>query len=348
MIGEALDGQRAGEILREQPERLRVLEVAQRVHLPLGVARVAREQARELGAPRAPIGLRQQHARIEQLVEQDRLARQVVGRPLRCAHQLRESRQHRRMLDQEREIGAAPAHRLEELEQPLEHRLRVGAAFLLRRRDLRAAAAPAHRRAAARAPAAARSVARADAHRGRARSPAGSAKPAAPRTSLRRLGVDTSPRHSAANASSVGVASRRHRCVGGRRGAASPRRAAPNRLANCSETAARCASSASSNDSTSAKPDRLRRARRVPRPPTAASASAGRRGTAADARHCAGTRTRRATPRLPRRGQKAALLDRRRAPAAFRGRAARARARRARAAAPARRTRSRECRPARA
>ncbi len=100
MIGEALDRQRSGEVLREQAERLRVLELAQDVHLLLDVARLDGEQARELVPPRLPVGLREQHARVEQLVEQDRVARQVVGRPLRGAHQLREARQHGRVLGQ--------------------------------------------------------------------------------------------------------------------------------------------------------------------------------------------------------------------------------------------------------
>jgi hypothetical protein len=81
---------------------------------------------RELRTPRLPVGLRQQHAQVEELVEQDGVSRQVVGGPLRRAHQLRETRQHRRMLGQEREIRAAPAHRFEESEQPMEHGLRIG------------------------------------------------------------------------------------------------------------------------------------------------------------------------------------------------------------------------------
>ena len=109
MIGEALDGEPAAQVLRQQAERLRMLEVAQHVHLVLGVAGCAREQARELVAPRVPVRLGQQHARVEQLVEQQRMARQVVGGPRRRAHQVGEARQQRRMLDHQREIRAAPA-----------------------------------------------------------------------------------------------------------------------------------------------------------------------------------------------------------------------------------------------
>ena len=89
----------------------------------------SRMSARELRAPRVPVGRREQHARVEQLVEQQRVPRQVIGRPARRAHQLREARQHGRVLDQQGEIGAAPADRLEQVEQTLEDRLgsrRVG------------------------------------------------------------------------------------------------------------------------------------------------------------------------------------------------------------------------------
>ena len=90
--------------------------MAEHVHLPLGVAVGGGLHAFELAAPRLPVGLGQEHARIEELVEQDRVSREVFGRPLRGPHQLREAREHRRMLGQKREIGAAAAHRLQEPE----------------------------------------------------------------------------------------------------------------------------------------------------------------------------------------------------------------------------------------
>ena len=128
MVGEPLDGELAGQVLREQPERLRVLEVPERVHLALLVARVLREHARELGAPRAMVGLLHQHARVEQFVEQDRVPRQVVGRPGGRAHQPGQPGNQRRMLDDEREIGAAARDGLEQREQAHEGRLRPAAA----------------------------------------------------------------------------------------------------------------------------------------------------------------------------------------------------------------------------
>ena len=54
VVGEALDGQRAGQVLREQAKRLRVLEMAQHVHLPFGVAVGGGLHARELARATRP------------------------------------------------------------------------------------------------------------------------------------------------------------------------------------------------------------------------------------------------------------------------------------------------------
>ena len=155
VIGEALDREPAGDVLREQTKRLRVLEMSQRVHLAFLVADVMREACGKLAAPGAPVGFREQHARIEQLVEQDRVLHQEVGCPLRCSHQLREPGQQRRMLDHQRQVGAAAADRLQQCQQAQEDRLRRHAGHVLGRGHRRGGAASARRSAAATAPAAA-------------------------------------------------------------------------------------------------------------------------------------------------------------------------------------------------
>ncbi len=126
MVGEPLDRQPAFQVLHQQPERLRVLEVAQHVHLVLRVFRMGVEQARELRAPRVPIRLGEQHPCVEKLVEQQRMARQVVRCPSRRAHQVREARQQRRMLDHEGQVRAAARDRLQQREEALEDQLRTG------------------------------------------------------------------------------------------------------------------------------------------------------------------------------------------------------------------------------
>ena len=126
MIGQALDREQAREILREQAERVRVLEMAKRVHLALRIAGMTRQQRRKFASPGIPIGLLEQDARVEELVQQHRMPGEIVRRPGRCARQLGEPRQHGRMLGQQRKVGAAPAHRFEEGQEAPEDCLRVG------------------------------------------------------------------------------------------------------------------------------------------------------------------------------------------------------------------------------
>ena len=64
-----------------------------------------------------PVWLGEQDARVEQLVEEHRAPGQVIGGPGRCAHQLREARQQRRVLVQKRQVRAAAADRFEQSEQ---------------------------------------------------------------------------------------------------------------------------------------------------------------------------------------------------------------------------------------
>ncbi len=125
VIREPLHGERAGEVLHQQAKRLRVLEVPERIHLPLLVVARGLQRRCELLAPRVPVAFREQQPRVEQLVQQDRMARQVVGRPRGRRHEVGEPRHQRRMLDQQRQIRAATADGLQQVEQAREHRLRI-------------------------------------------------------------------------------------------------------------------------------------------------------------------------------------------------------------------------------
>ena len=100
--------QAASQVLHQQAKRLRVLKVAEHVHLVLGVVRPLREQSRELGPPRIPTRFGEQRACIEQLVEQQRMLRQVMGGPRGRTHEIGQSRQQGRVLDDERQVGTAP------------------------------------------------------------------------------------------------------------------------------------------------------------------------------------------------------------------------------------------------
>ena len=84
--------------------------------------------------PSVPVGVGQQHAAFEQFVEQQRTPREIVRRPGARGHQLRETRQHRRMLDEQRQVDAASADRFQQREQAAEHDLRLGAGRRCRHR----------------------------------------------------------------------------------------------------------------------------------------------------------------------------------------------------------------------
>jgi hypothetical protein len=72
-----------------------------------------------------PVGGDIKDARIEQFVEQNRVPGQVVGGPRRAADQFGELHQRLRILLQQRQIGAAPADRIEEIEAALPGRVGV-------------------------------------------------------------------------------------------------------------------------------------------------------------------------------------------------------------------------------
>src|SRR5438874_1167182 len=82
--------------------------MSQRVHLSLCVVAMRGKHPRQLVAPRPPIRLGEERSRVEQLVQQDRMARQIISGPRGRAYQLRETRQKRRMLDKQCEVGAPP------------------------------------------------------------------------------------------------------------------------------------------------------------------------------------------------------------------------------------------------
>ena len=102
MIGEALNRDSAGQILGEQPKALRVLEVTQGIHLSLGVAGMRLQRCSQFPSPLGPVRFGKKCPAIEQLIEQYRMPRQMLRCPGAGRHQLRKSRQYRRMFDQQR------------------------------------------------------------------------------------------------------------------------------------------------------------------------------------------------------------------------------------------------------
>ena len=98
MVGEPLDRQEPREVLRQQPKHLRLVRFAQQVHAPLGVASRVREARAQVRGEAREVGRRVEQAIVEQLVEQQRMARDELGRPARGADDPRHALQRVRML----------------------------------------------------------------------------------------------------------------------------------------------------------------------------------------------------------------------------------------------------------
>ena len=126
VVGEPLDAEQSGQILREQPEHLRLVHLAQQVHAALGVALVRGEPGTQLSREGVELGRRVKQAIVEQLVEQQRMARHELGRPARGADDPRDALERLRILGQQGEVGGAARDRFDEIDAAGERRLRVG------------------------------------------------------------------------------------------------------------------------------------------------------------------------------------------------------------------------------
>ena len=92
----------------------------------------------QAGAEFLPVRRRVERARVEQLVQQQRVARDVGRGPARCGQQLHHLFQRLRVFVEQRQIGAAPADGLEQVERARERGF--GRASPWRRARSRAAA----------------------------------------------------------------------------------------------------------------------------------------------------------------------------------------------------------------
>ena len=126
VVGEALDGEQARQVLRKQPEHLPLVLLPEQVHLPLGVALGAGERLAQARFEARPVGRRVEQAVVEQLVEQQRVARDEFRRPARGADHLGDALECLGVLGKEREVGGAARDRLDEIQPPRERRIRVG------------------------------------------------------------------------------------------------------------------------------------------------------------------------------------------------------------------------------
>ena len=116
-VAQALDAPAAGQILHRQPENLRVLEMAQRVHRRFGVAAAGIERGGQVLLQRLPVQRLHQLGR-QQFVEQGGMALQIVRQPAALGIEFGQLRQRRRMLLQKGQIRRPAADGFEKLGQP--------------------------------------------------------------------------------------------------------------------------------------------------------------------------------------------------------------------------------------
>ena len=125
VVGQRLDGLQSGQVLGQQAENLRVVHFAQDVHFAFGIAGMVGQAAPEFLAEFRPVGGDVIEARIEQFVEQQRVAAKVVGGPRRGADHVGDAAQRHRILLQQRQVGAAAADGFDEVQAARQRRVRV-------------------------------------------------------------------------------------------------------------------------------------------------------------------------------------------------------------------------------
>ena len=124
VVGQPLHGQAAIEVAQQQAEQRRMMAVAQQVHLAFDVARVRGQLHAHVGAPLYPVGqieLALADALVEQFVQQDRMAHQVVGGPAAGRQQAQHAVEGAAVLVQQRHVGAALGHHVEQLREARQH-----------------------------------------------------------------------------------------------------------------------------------------------------------------------------------------------------------------------------------
>ena len=115
----------AGQVLRYQAEGLRVLEMAQCVHLCFYIAMALGQLLFQLCGQLWPVRRGVQHAGVQQLVQQNGVARQVVGHPGAGRVQRGQALQGLRVFQQQRQIGGAAADGIDQLQDALQRGVRV-------------------------------------------------------------------------------------------------------------------------------------------------------------------------------------------------------------------------------
>ena len=118
--------QDAAHLARRDAELMRLLERPQHLEFGLFAAALHSAQSRsQFGAQRLDVGNRVQQRRIEQFVEQHRMAAQLVGEPAAGAADLDQQSQRAGVFEQQHIVGRAPHRRFEQRHQPRQREVGV-------------------------------------------------------------------------------------------------------------------------------------------------------------------------------------------------------------------------------
>jgi hypothetical protein len=106
VIAQLFQRQRTGQILGQQPQRLHLLEVTQKLHLPLRISVGFIQFARELCTQHRPIGSLER-VRRDQFIQQDRMAGQISRCPRAGCCKRSQAFERSWILEQQRQVGFA-------------------------------------------------------------------------------------------------------------------------------------------------------------------------------------------------------------------------------------------------
>ncbi|MNJ34097.1 hypothetical protein D3C77_287960 [compost metagenome] len=117
----------AGDFRGGYPQAVGQLEVTQRLHLLLEVVLGdTREPLAQFGRQLRRLGRAEQATFVEQFVQQQREAGDLLGDPRACRAQGQQTTQRPRVLGQQHQISRTPRHRFDQRQHPLQHQVRVG------------------------------------------------------------------------------------------------------------------------------------------------------------------------------------------------------------------------------
>ena len=120
MICKTLYAEHAIEILCKQPKQLRMMLLAQHIHLTFGVALESLKLLTTLLRKSLPVGFSMEDGVIQKFIHQDRVAGQILGRPVTGGHHANHPSQGMRIFGKQSQISRAARDGVEKIQQAVE------------------------------------------------------------------------------------------------------------------------------------------------------------------------------------------------------------------------------------